>query len=134
MTTTMIPSPYVLEFYGGRFDGFQQPCDVIPLSTHLEMPGPELAIGGRVAERIEVYEHRRTTVAFVEESPVVTFHYRHAGSKIAAPRPKSPTSWAASLRTVLRRICRPGGQIAKVPPDRIPAPDSREQIAMHTRN
>ena len=42
MLTTAKPSPYLIELCGGRYDGFRQPCDVVPLSTCLEMPGPEV--------------------------------------------------------------------------------------------
>jgi hypothetical protein len=100
--TTTKSSPYFIELRGGRYDGFRQPCEAVPLATCLDMPGPELKLPDAVADRWYVYEHFRTTVAFIEASPVVTFHFRHVGARIGSPRRKRPANW---LRPLLDMLC-----------------------------
>jgi hypothetical protein len=109
--TTTKSSPYFIELRGGRYDGFRQPCDAVPFSTLLEMPGPELKLPDAVADWRYFYEHFRTTVAFIEASPVVTFHFRHVG----APRPKRPANWLRSLLETLSTISRRAALPARPP-------------------
>ena len=134
MLTTSKPSPNFIELRGGRYDGFRQPCEVVPLSTCLEMPGPELKFPEAVSGRTIVYEHFRTTVAFVEASPVVTFHYRHAGLRIGTPRPIRPMNWLRSLLDMLRNISCRAAFPAQPPLGRPAFPDSCRVPDLQTRN
>lgn len=111
----MKPSPYLIEFHGGRFDGLCQPSDFALASTRLEMPGPDLAIPNGVAARRDIYILRRSTVAFIEQSPVVTYHVHHIGAKIAAPQPKLVPDWINSIRAVLQRFRLARDRIRKSP-------------------
>ena len=78
----MKPSPYLIEFHGGRFDGLRQPSEFALASTRLEIPGSDLAIRNGVAVR-RIYALRRSTVIFVEQSPVVTYHMYFIGAATA---------------------------------------------------
>jgi hypothetical protein len=130
----MKTSAYAIEFHGGHYDAIRLPCEIVPPSSCLEMPGPELILSDAVADRAERYEHSGTMVALVAESPVVTFHFRYTGSRIDAPRPKPPVPWSEPIRAVLRGLWPRPPRPVKAPGDVIRLPGSRKETILHTRN
>jgi hypothetical protein len=104
----MIPSPYFIEFHGGRFDGLRQPSDFVLDSTRLEMTRPALPFVDGVSARRVSYEYRRSTLTFVEQSPVVTFHMHYVGAVVTASTLKRAHDWIESIWAILRRtVLRP---------------------------
>jgi hypothetical protein len=130
----MTPSPYLIQFLGGRFHGLRKPCDAAPISTRLEMPGPDLALRGAVAARREIYEHRQTTVAFIDGAPVVIFQFQHVGANIDAPRPKRTSPWTDRIRRMLRRLKRRPRLRPQAPGYGIRVPAGHKNAVLHTWN
>ncbi len=130
----MKPSPYLIEFHGGRFDGLCQPSDFALASTRLEMPGPDLAIPNGVAARRDIYILRRSTVAFIEQSPVVTYHVHHIGAKIAAPQPKLVPDWINSIRAVLQRFRLRPRPDPQIPDAGSRTPTGRKSVVLHRQS
>src|SRR5437016_964464 len=100
----MLSSPYYIEFHGGRCDGLRQPSDFLIPSTRLELRGPGLPFCRDTSPRRDIYHHRRTTVAFVGELPVVTFHMYFVGVKIVAQKRKLLPRWIGAIVASLRRF------------------------------
>jgi hypothetical protein len=129
----MKPSPYLIEFHGGRFDGYRQPSDFVLPSTRLEMPGPE-PLDGRASARRNVYEHRRSTVTFVNESPVVTFHLHFAGIIVAAPQTTPARHWVELMHAILRRL-QPGLRpLPHNPNNGFRIPSGRKAVVLNGQN
>ena len=121
----MTPSPYFIEFHGGRFDGLRQPSDFVLPSTRLELPGPDISRFEGTERRYAVYHHRRSIVTLIKQSPIVTFHLYYVGTKIRAVGPKRTSRWFNSILSVLRGL-RPVPELDRRPSyDGILAPSGR---------
>jgi hypothetical protein len=130
----MICSPYIIEYHGGRFDGLREPSELVIESTRLEMPVPDTKRIDGVSVRREVYEYRRSTVAILDKSPVVTFHVHHVGAKIAAPRPKLARRWIESICKLVGRF-RPRPQLRPETADHgFCLPNGRRNAVLHGQN
>ena len=76
-------SPYLIQLYGGHFDGFRQSVNFIPLDDRLEMPGA-LSNPDRMPspQRAALYELRTTTIDLSDGLPTMVLNYHFVGMRI----------------------------------------------------
>jgi hypothetical protein len=98
----MPTEPYMIELRGGRYDGYRQPLDYVPLGNRWEMPAvaPGLAASTRSLYTV-LYERRRVALVEQDGLPTMLFGYDLVGSD-GPSRPNAATSPVLALLRFFR--------------------------------
>jgi len=72
----MMTGPYWIHLHGGRFDGYRQSVNYLPLDTRLEMPGTLPCPDSLPSPpRAALYELRRASIELRDGLPTMVLNY-----------------------------------------------------------